>query len=285
MGLFSRLKKSNLMYYPGCYTYFKLKQQFEVYKKIFDRLGINAVVLDKKLCCGLPALELGYETEARKLARKNLDLMREAGVREIITNCARCYKMFAVNYKELVPDWDIEVRNIWDLILNGLKQNPKLIKNFINQRVGFHDSSYLGRGLGIYNEPREILEFLGCNVADIEESREKSYDSGASGSIDIHNKELADKIARKRLLQFKREKIDKVVVCSALDYIILKRNSHDIKIEIIDISEVIGLALGILEISEQEHEVEPEIRANENILEEIENEEKMKNEQERDFDL
>ena len=67
MGIFSLFGNVNSLYFPGCTTYFKFPQNFELYQKIFSRLGIIFKVIDKKVCAGLPALEAGYEQEARKL--------------------------------------------------------------------------------------------------------------------------------------------------------------------------------------------------------------------------
>lgn len=257
MGIFG-IKKSGNYYHPGCHTYFKLKNIYELYLKIFDRLGISYNLMDEKVCCGLPALELGYETDARKLARKNFEAMKEKGVRRIMTNCPACQKMFAVDYKEMMPDWDIETENIWKIISSKLKEKPKLIKQLINEEVGFHDSSYLGRHLRIYEEPREILRLIGCSVKEISESREDSYEVSA-GFLDIHNKSLSDKIAENRLLQFKRDRIKLVVTTSPADYIILKRNSYKHDIQVMDIAEILGTALGIYKKAVEEN---PEIEDN-----------------------
>ena len=81
MGVFSLFKQSNNLYFPGCVTYFKFKENFDLYKKIFYKLGIGFRVIDKKICCGLPALEGGYEQLARKLARRNFEIFKEEGIK------------------------------------------------------------------------------------------------------------------------------------------------------------------------------------------------------------
>ena len=120
MGLFSRFKKSDVLYYPGCRTYIKHKENMELYKKIFSKLGINLLIMDKNFCCGLPALELGYEQEARKIARKNLEFLKENNIKKIMTSCPSCYKMLTQDYPEMLPDWDIEIENTWEIILKKL---------------------------------------------------------------------------------------------------------------------------------------------------------------------
>src|SRR3989344_7672090 len=167
MGIFSIFQKADALYYPGCTTYYKYNENYEIYKKIFSKLGIYVILAENITCCGLPALELGYETEARKLARKKLELLKENGIKRIITNCSACYKMFTQNYPELLPDWDIEIVDIWRLILEKLTNKQRLIKNFSDEKITYHDSCYLGRYCGIYDEPRRILELIGYKIVEM----------------------------------------------------------------------------------------------------------------------
>ena len=255
MGIFSilGLEKLDTLYYPGCMTYFKHKDNYELYKKIFSKLGIKTAWSENIICCGLPALEMGYEGEARKLARKKFELLKENGIKKIITNCPGCYKMFKHNYSEFLPDWNIEVTDIWKLILEKLMNKPKLIKYRADEKVTYNDSCYLGRYCGIYDEPRKILELIGYAIEEICDSRENSICSGSCGSLVITNQELADKIARQRLLQAKRTGVKKIIVSSMQDYDLLKKNSEGLGIEVLELSNVLAKALNI-KFSEEDKE-------------------------------
>jgi len=85
MGLFSIFGESNTVYFPGCITYFKFKEGYELYQKIFSKLGISFRILDP-ICSGLEPWEAGYDVETRKLARKNFNIFNEQGIKSIITN-------------------------------------------------------------------------------------------------------------------------------------------------------------------------------------------------------
>ncbi len=261
MRIFSVFGKSNNVYFPGCMTYFKHKKHFELYKEIFSRLDIDFKILDKKICCGLPVLESGYENEARKLARRNFEIFKEENIKTIITNSPCCYKMLLQNYPELIPDWNIEIRNIWQLILDRLEEKPKLIKNKVISTVLYQDSCYLGRYCGIYN-PRQILEMIGYQIKEFSDNRENSTCCGSCGNLPIINPELADKIAKDKILQAKRAGINKIIVSSIEDYDLLKNNAGGSKIEIIELSEAIAEALGIRTKDIDEYQ--------ENISEELE---------------
>jgi len=266
MGIFSRLKRSNTLYFPGCIAYFKQKENFQLWKDIFSRLGIDFKIVDKQVCCGLPALEAGYESEARKLARRNFEIFKEEKIDKLITSCPVCYKMFKADYPEFLPDWNIEIINVWKIILEKLEEKPGLIKNKVDkaQEIGFQDSCYLGRYSGIYEEPRQILSLIGYRIKEMKDNRENAFCSGSCGGLPVVNPELADKAAKERLLQAKRIGIKKLLVCSFEEYSLLKKNSNEIGIEILEFSEVLAFALGI----KKEEEIIPEKASSENATSE-----------------
>lgn len=249
MGLFSFLTKSNNLYYPGCMSYHKFKEQYELYEKIFDKLSINYKIINKNVCCGLLAYELGYEANSRKLARKNFEIFKEEKINSIITTCPNCYKMFKDDYSRFLPDWNINVIDIWREILNKLENRPGLIKRKVNENITIIDSCYLGRYSGIYSELRLILSMLGYNTIELVDNRENSFCTGSCGGLPITNPELANKCAKEKIMQIKREGIKKIIVFSLQDYKLLKDNLEDSDIMILEFSEVLAHALDIKELS------------------------------------
>ena len=245
MGLFSIFKGNRRVYFPGCITYFKYRGTFELYEKILSRLGIDFKLVNKKICCGLPAFELGYDSEARKIARRNFEIFKEEGVSEIITTDPGCYKFFLKDYPNLVPDWNIRVDNLWKLMADKLEAKPGLVKSRGIGKVIFQDSCYLGRYSGIYIEPRKILKLIGYEVVELPDSLESSICLGSCGSVTFTNPKLADEMAKEKILQVKRTGVKRVIVCSVGEYELLKKNILNNEIEVLEFSEVLALALGI----------------------------------------
>lgn len=277
MGIFSLFNKSNTAYFPGCTTYFKNKNHFELYQKIFVKLGISFRILDKQICSGIEPLEAGYETEARKLARRNFEIFKEQDIDTIITNSPECFKIFTQDYPNFLPDWNIEVKNIWQLIIDKLKNKPKLIKYKAMETITYHDPCALSRYTQIINQPREILEIIGYEIKEMSDSKEDSICCGSCGGLPRTNPELANKIAKQRILQAKRIKVKKIITTSTENYNLLKKNTSP-EIEILELSEVLAKALGIKTINEQDENIEGEdkiiieTKANINLKREIEEE-------------
>jgi len=280
MGLFNFFAESRTLYYPGEVLFEKYKEHFELYQEIFMKLGMKFNILNNYLSCGLEVLEAGYEGEARKLARRNFEIFKNAEVKEIITTSPECYKMFVQDYPEILFDWDIKVLNVWDMIIGGLEKKPRLIKNKAFEIVTFHDNCYLGRGCWTFNAPRRILELIGYEVKEMEDFRENSLCCGSCGGLSRVNSELASKMARERLLQAKRIGVKKMVVLGFDNYNFLKKNIEDTGIEVLELSEVLGHALGIKEVQEEadeiiagEDKIIEEVKANTRLREEINEEE------------
>lgn len=248
MGLFDWFSGNNALYVPGCMA-LKYKGRTEIYKKVFSKLGIKFIGLDdvglKSICCGLEAWEAGYDAHARKLVRRNAELILKEGFNEIITTSPGCYKMFLKDYPEILPDWDVDVKNIWDLILEKLLKKHRLIKKKAMDFVTFHDNCYLGRHCGIYNEPRKILEIIGYEIKEMDNSRGNSFCCGSCGGLIFSNPDLANKIARERILQAKRIGVKKMVVIGFENYDLLKKNVGNSGVEILEFSDVLASSLGI----------------------------------------
>ena len=198
MGIFG-FGNGKTLYYPGCLTKGVLKEQFENYKEIFNRLGIDFVMLsDDEVCCGLPVLNAGYKKDARKLAKKNFDLFKKNGITKIITNCPSCYHTFKEVYPTLVREWDLEVEHATVAILSALRKRRIRFKGSEEDKeiVAYHDPCHLGRYSGIYEEPREVIELLGGKIIEARFNRADAYCCGGGGGVRANFPELAKDVAK-----------------------------------------------------------------------------------------
>jgi len=226
MGIFG-FGKGKTLYYPGCLTKGVLTEQFENYKEIFNKLGIDFVMLsDSEVCCGLPVLNAGYKKDARKLAKKNFDLFKKNGITKILTNCPSCYHTFKEVYPTLVREWDLEVEHATVAILNGLKKKRIRFKGLDEDRevVAYHDPCHLGRYSGIYEEPREVIKLLGGKIIEGKMNRENAYCCGGGGGVRANFPELAKDIAKLKVKHISKE-VGKIISPCGLCYSNIKSAS------------------------------------------------------------
>jgi len=236
-----------IAYYPGCYSRAFLKDKVKNYKNILSKLGIQFSTLDNPSCCCGCLIELGYEKQARKLARDNLSLFADKKTKKIITNCPLCLQTFSQEYKKMLPDWDIKSEFIFSVILEKLKSDNDLIKYFSNEKVIYYDSCYLGRHLSIIDEPREILKLMGYNLAEMHFSKKETMCCGSCGQLDITNPELSKKIALNFLHHIQNNNVKKIITADPRAYWSLKKiiDSEKLNIQLIEFSDIVCDALDI----------------------------------------
>ena len=218
MTLKDFLKKitGNVLYYPGCLTKGILKTEFNNYKEIFNKLGIDYILIPNEVCCGLPVINAGHKKEAKILAQKNIEIFKEKKVYKIITSCPSCYHTFKTIYPQLIKGWDIEVEHATTTILNSLK-NKNIISYKEKEIVTYHDPCHLGRHEKQYTAPREVIEILGGKIIEPINTKEKALCCGGGGGVRANYPEIAKEIAKKRITQFP-ENAQKIITPCGLCY-------------------------------------------------------------------
>ncbi len=234
MKIFEKILGGNTLYYPGCLTKFVAKDLKEKYEKILRNLGIDFIKLEElELCCGSPALKAGYKEDFKNLAEKNFKIFKDHSVKKIITNCPACFMIFKKYYKEVLGNkWDIEVEHISETInLKFKSQNAKLKFKIQNEKVTFHDPCHLGRQMGVYEEPREVIKKLGYEISEMELNRNESFCCGGGGGVKSNEPELANKIAKDRIEQAKKTGAKILVTACPLCYLHLKENAKELEVK------------------------------------------------------
>jgi len=124
--------------------------------KILDASGLKFRFMDEDggVCCGRPLMLAGQDREARELINYNSQMIWKSGAHTLVTSCPICYKVFKESYY-----LDVEVLHHTQFI-RRLIADGSVKMNFLRKKVVYHSPCELGRGSGIYNEPREVLKHV-----------------------------------------------------------------------------------------------------------------------------
>ncbi len=186
-------KTGEIAYFPGALailgTYFNdINMNFPSIAKssilLLNKLFTDPIVLlDEAKPSGHDVLWQGdYET-FKKLATYNVKLIRESGIKLVITSCAEDYRTLAIDYKELFPDLPFKVKHITQVLAEELEKGNLKFKTEIDLKVTYHDPCRLGRHMGEYDAPRKLLNGLksiGIKFNEMERIRENSLCCGVS---------------------------------------------------------------------------------------------------------
>lgn len=148
-------QKTEVIFFAGCMTHLSPAIKNSMIR-ILNASGVRYEFLDENggVCCGRPLMLAGRDREARELINYNSDLIRKTGAHTLVTSCPICYKVFKESYY-----LDIEIQHHTQFI-KMLIDEGQVKMNFSRQRVAYHSPCELGRGSGIYDEPKDILRHV-----------------------------------------------------------------------------------------------------------------------------
>lgn len=181
-------------YFAGCMTLLAPATLLSM-EKIFTASGDNVWYADREggVCCGRPLRLSGDIEGAEKMVNFNRELLLKAGIKTLVTSCPICLKTFKEDYALE----GIELLHHTQYIERRIAQGYlKLSKQELD--VTYHDPCELGRGLGIYEEPRAVINEC-STLIEADNNRSHSLCCGHS-------------LANNRLLQVDKDVISKSVL-------------------------------------------------------------------------
>jgi len=179
---------SDTLYFVGCAPYYsalfsslgvdgdKIAQSTV---RVLNALGIEPQVLADERCCGHDLLWEGDVSGFMRLAELNAEMIRQSGVKRIVTACPECARALKVDYPAHGLDLNVEILHLAELVADSGLPTPS--SQFPSFPVTYQDPCRLGRHLGIYDAPRQIIQDLGLDLVEMQRHGRNALCCGTNG--------------------------------------------------------------------------------------------------------
>lgn len=242
-------ERAEVAYFAGCTASYVENDIALASAVLLDKAGVEFAYLgEDEACCGIPMLVAGKWDLFEEIMQKNMENMKKRGVRTVVTSCPACYLV----WKEFYPQWakkkgieyPFEAKHYSEVIADKVGEMP-FVKE-ISSKVTFHDSCHMGRALGVYEEPRQVIRAVpGVEYREMEHNREKAHCCGSVLSL-VSEPEVAYEIGAIRLKEAKDAGADTVLAaCPCCQFqlrVAAEKKGMDVKVK--DLAAFVAEGLG-----------------------------------------
>jgi glycolate oxidase subunit GlcD len=186
----------------GCVTSFQDVKIIPAVMQILDKAGVNYAALgQEETCCGYLAYLVGDMTTFRKAMVMYGETLGKYRPKQLLTTCAGCLKTFRDLYPHYGGANGYEVLHAVELIEKLIADGKLSFKaDAAPLKVAYHDPCDMGRHMGVYEPPRNVLKALpGVELLEFPMNRDKAKCCGGGGGMKGFDNEMAGDIGYKRL--------------------------------------------------------------------------------------
>ncbi len=191
--------KMKVAFFSGCNLDFVFPDTAENVVKVLQDAGVAVLFPEAQSCCGKPAMGMGDRETGKKLAKQNIEAILSTHPDAIVSACPTCAETLEKTYVELfendpamidmVKKFSGMVREFTDLVAELYEKEGRLKKTLGQNKVTYHDSCHIRRGLGIYKQPRALLE--ATDGIEFVEMKNPDKCCGMAGAFGVKYKEVS----------------------------------------------------------------------------------------------
>jgi Fe-S oxidoreductase len=203
-----------------------------------------AVLGTEESCTGDPAKRAGNEFLFQMQAMQNIEVLNGYEVSKIVTACPHCMNTLKNEYKGLGGDY--VVYHHTEFLQKLIDEGRLTVEGgeYTGKRITFHDPCYLGRGNGVYEAPRSLLEQFENELVEMKRCKSNGLCCGAGGAQMFKESEKGDKEVFVERAEEAIEKNPDIIAtgcpfCNTMLSDGVKHFNKEDSIKVLDVSEIV----------------------------------------------
>ncbi len=241
--------RADIAYYAGCSGAYEAQPMVRGDVLVLHAAGVPFTMLppEEEVCCGFPLFITGQHDRLADLTKRLVDGYAARGVKTLICSCPCCVNIMArdwpVFYGRELP---FRIRHITQFVADAFRQGKLRIPRELRESVIYHDPCYLSRGVGVIEEPREVLRSIpGLTLLEFERHGLDSRCCGSGGAARkvFHDNAIA--MGRLTIDEAVAKKADRLILSCPACYAKVNEamQGYEKQIRITDIMELLASVL------------------------------------------
>ncbi|MEI8182801.1 MAG: (Fe-S)-binding protein [Desulfomonile sp.] len=177
---------AEILYIPNPREYTSNPGMFQTYLKFFTYAGADWTLSSKVFDITNWAYYVGDNEAATTLVRKMVEETRRLGAKILLsTECGHGFKILRKDAEKWLGEpLGFEVLGVVELAHRYLNQGRLAVKSAsIEGTVTYHDPCNVGRKLGLFEEPRQLIRAVAENYVEMWPNRKYSICCGGGGTV------------------------------------------------------------------------------------------------------
>lgn len=210
---------------------------------IMQKAGVSFGILGAdETCCGDPLRRTGNEYQYQEVAQGNVELLKELGIKKIVTACPHCYNTLKNDYAQLGANFEVYHHTEF---ISKLSQEGKLsISPTLEGVTTYHDPCYLGRVNRVFDAPRDLANKVKKDsFVELPRSKDEGFCCGGGGGR-IWMEEHHGKICHNRMDEMIGVSANNVITacpyCLIMMEDAIKDKEKSESMKALDISEIVA---------------------------------------------
>ena len=255
-----RAEPAENLWFVGDYASYDPRNQdvSRTVARLFRAAGLDfGLLYESERTAGNDVRRVGEEGLFESLAEHNLEAMAAAQRFDaIVTTDPHSYNTIRNEYPEFGET--APIRHYTSVLAELLEGGRLTVVKPLGKRVTLHDPCHLGRLNGHYDEPRRVLELIGCELVDMPRCRDNSFCCGAGGGRIW----MPDPVGKERPAENRMHEaaslgsLDAFVVCCPKDMTMFedarKTSGHEDDFVVQDLAELVAEAIDLKSIDLKE---------------------------------
>jgi Fe-S oxidoreductase len=262
----ARKEPVDILWFVGDYASLDPRNQrnSQALARVLHQAGADVGILyDAEKTAGNDVRRAGEEGLFTSLAEENIEVIGACNFSRIMTSDPHSYNTLKNEYPELGAPWTAaQVIHHSELLLELLDAGAIEPRKRLGYRITYHDPCTLGRYNKVYEQPREVLRRIGCELVEMPRNRDNSFCCGAGGGR-IWMKELRAEGSQRP----SESRIDEAVALGSIELFTvacpkdvtmyedaIKTSGHAAEIQLRELSELVLESLALEPVAVGAHD-------------------------------